>query len=36
MYLVRDVPLARLRAGLDGFMRPGDGAAARAVAEILA
>jgi len=34
--LVRDVPLARLRAGLDGFMRPGDGAAARAVAEILA
>jgi len=34
--LVRDVALARTRPGLDGFVAPGDGAAARAVAEILA
>ncbi|TMB46121.1 MAG: hypothetical protein E6J55_03475 [Deltaproteobacteria bacterium] len=34
--LARDVPLARTRRGLDGFVHPGTDAAARAVAEILA
>ena len=34
--LVRDVPLARMRPGLDGFVHPETGAAAQAVVEILA
>src|SRR5207244_12986768 len=33
--LARDMPLARIRPGLDGFVHPGTDAAARAVAEHL-